>query len=332
MNLTEKLSSKKFTYYIFALFALYFTMILLYSVFSHPIMDFRVYAPLAMLGIFFVLNLSTVLLKHTYLSKANILFHTAFALIIVGVILKSLYGFSGEVRMVEDTMFTYKKPSDINLKKGFLVSDNLVLPSVSVKNIDTAYWGQRLFFTDLNGDFQFIGQSVEKHNVALGSSVKVDGVKFRIKDYGLYPKVTFFNKDGAVVSRGVLPARIFPQGMAVGTYTMEDYNMKISAYTEYDIKDGEPVNLGHRVLDNNDVLFDVTVTHRDGAVVFDGLVFPGQGITIDDLVLSFEGVKEWVNVNLSYDPGEYFVFAGFFIALMALLFRLREIINKGRIN
>lgn len=320
-NTISRLASKKFTFYLFSSFGIYFLGLLSYWLFSHPIQDGRIFIPFAVLSFLFFVNLGAVLVNHKYLSFANMWFHLSFFLIAVGVIVRTLFGFSGEFVVTEHSVFLYEPEMASMFNKGILVDDDdAAIPSFRVGNLETAFWGDRLFFTNLEAQISFLtgGESV---NLVLGTSIKKDGVKMRIKNYGFYPKASFY-ENGLLVERGIIPLSLFPQGVPA-SYDIDGHELRFVMFTDADIVEGRIVNRSNAISSKPPIVFATLL--KDDVVEFDGIVKAGQALKIGDKSIAFDGVKQWVSVEVRRDPGEYFVFAGFVLALCGLLFRVFEI-------
>lgn len=325
-ELISRLSSKTFTVYLFWFYGLYFAGLMAYWLLSHPIQDGRIFIPFSILSLLFFIHLLSVLIKHKYLSKANIWFHISFFVIALGVMVRVLFGFSDEFVVTENSVFLYEPEMAESFDKGFLVhKGNMNVPSFRVGDIGTKFWGSGLFFTGLEADITFLSDS-EITKLPLGTSVKKDGVKLRIKNYGLYPKSSFY-KNGMLIERGIIPLSVFPQGMPV-TYEVDGHQLRLVMFTDADIVEGTVVNNSHLL--SSKPLVVVATLVKDDVVEFDGIVGSGQALSIGDKSIAFDGVKQWVSVEVRRDPGEFFVFAGFALALFGLFFRVFEIRRGGK--
>lgn len=298
--------------------AYFFYLAILWFLNMRPPAHFMVWSPLLVIIIPFLANVLISLFTRHYAYTGNILFHAAFFIVVIGIIISLFYRFEGTAVLTEGSVFWGERASylAVNKKAGF---DSLA-PKVSFKldKIIPEYWGERLHFTRLDGEVRYPAETLEnKGIVRLNGGLKINGARIRHEGFGFAPEILVEDLKGGAFRRQTAVMRLFPPGS-------EDY-LELGSYKIYMQIFSDPVEgkegFRNRSMNLSEPIFKIKVIWM-GQQIYDGILKLGDTIRLGTMGISFPKVKYWLQIEIVNDPGELIVIIGFITLIAGLFFRL----------
>lgn len=322
MNFSERvvstLGSRRFSLLILKIGILYFLLLtLLWIMDLIPPSPWMVWGPAFLWFVFFLINLTISLLTRKYIFRGNLLFHIAFLLVAGGVVVSALFRFSGSAVVLEGESFwggegEYTRPPSY----GLLV-DTPPVVSFLLKKVTPGYWRDELYFVRLDALIRYPAWDPEgEATVRLNGGPRIGGARLRLKGFGLFPVIRV-EQGGRLLFDGPVRALVFPPGNE-DAVEIGSYRFHIRLFPDA-VVEGERVRNGGMEPKNPLLLVRVEWLGRE---LFNGPLDVNGTLRAGDLLLTFKGVKEWVEFGVVRDPGEWFVFFGFLLAIAGLLWRM----------
>lgn len=332
------LGSKKLSISLLIIAAFYFSYLsLLWFLNTKPPAFFMVWFPVLVLFVIFLANVIISLFTRHYAYAGNIIFHAAFVVIAIGIVLSLLYRFEGQAVLTEGSVFWGEKSdyAAYDAAKGMPIirvfkkrnkEDNFdrLAPKVSFKldKIIPEYWGERLHFTRLDGEVRYPAETLEnKGTIKLNGGLSMGGARIRHTGFGFAPEVTVFDTKSGALHRQIAVINIFPPGsedyLEIKT-GMGNYKMYVQVIADPANEKGRLYNKSMNLVDP---IFKVRVTWLDQPVYY-GILKKGENIRLGDTNISFAGVKYWLAIEVVKDPGEMIVIIGLISMGAGLLMRL----------
>ena len=249
-----------------------------------------------------------------YSPIGNLLFHAAFLLILVGVVVNLLYRFEGLAVIAEGRPFSGGK-AEYRTIEG---DPPAALPEVDfdVEKITAEFWGDRLFFTRLEAQLLHRGgRDVAK----LSSAVQVGNAAVTIAGYGYVPMYQLKNRSGDTLDQAYVKLNIFSPG-SEDHFQVRGYPHKVfvSFYPDYTQVAGKIVNKSMNPVNPTYFLRIL----RGRLPVFIGAVKPGQWAEYDGLRLSFPSYVKSGDFQIVRNPGHPFIWTAFIMMGAGLVWKL----------
>jgi len=281
---------------------------------------YMVWFPVLALTIPFLANVIINLFTRRYTYTGNILFHAAFAVIAIGIGISLLYRFEGKIILTEGGVFWGEKTDYLAMNKKDAFTRLAPKVSFRLDKIVPEYWGQRLYFTKLDGEISYPAETLaSKGTIKLNGGLTINGARVRHTGFGFAPEILLEDMQSGTIRRHTTVMRIFPPGS-------QDY-LELGSYKIYMQVFSDPVTergkLQNRSMNLIDPIFLVNITWM-GQPIYKGLFKKGQGIMLGNtnIKISFSGVKYWLQAEIVKDPGEMIVIIGLVAMAAGLLLRL----------
>lgn len=242
---------------------------------------------------------------------ATLLFHLSFFLMLLGWLTVFYTRFSGFVDVAEHEPFTgevSRYNASPKLPKAgtppalkFLVES--VLPEMS-QGVAT---GMKISLRDEAGAL---------HEVGINRPYKKGYASVLFNDLGIAPLFVVEDAsgreiDGAYVKLDVLKGKR-------DRFSMRGYDVAAWYYPDHAVVDGRDTT---RSEEFKNPAFHLEVS-RDGRRVAEGTVHPGEAVPVDGIVIGFKEQSFWVRFLVTKEYGQEAIYAGFLLALAALIWRL----------
>ena len=281
---------------------------------------YMVWFPVLALTIPFLANVIINLFTRRYTYTGNILFHAAFAVIAIGIGISLLYRFEGKIILTEGGVFWGEKTDYMAMNKKDAFARLAPKVSFRLDKILPEYWGQRLYFTKLDGEISYPAETLaSKGTIKLNGGLTINGARVRHTGFGFAPEILLEDMQSGTIRRQTSVMMLFPPGS-------EDY-FELGSHKIYIQILSDPVTeqgkLQNRSMNLIDPIFLVNITWM-GKPIYKGLFKKGQGIMLGNtnIKISFSGVKYWLQAEIVKDPGEMIVIIGLVIMAAGLALRL----------
>lgn len=324
-SIIDKLGSKRFSMILLKVavgYLIYLTFMWIIS--TRPPAFWMVWFPPAVWGVLFSVNIVISIFTQGYAYKGNLIFHIAFIIVAVGVVVSSLYRFEGSLVLLEGDVFLGERSSYIRHSAGD--DFDRLAPKLSFKldDISAEFWGWRMYFTGLEAKIRHSAASLaERDTILLNGGPTINGARLTLSSYGYSPYL-HFRKAGMLIRKGITSLQIFPPG-AEDSLEINNYKIFVTVYPDAVERDGRIVN---NSLSIKDPVFVVRVEWF-GEEVFSDSVRVGEEFKYQDISIIFEGLRPYVVIDVIKDPGEKVIFLGFIAAIIGLIMRL---VSGGRLN
>jgi cytochrome c biogenesis protein ResB len=168
------------------------------------------------------------------------------------------------------------------------------------------------------------------HDVDINSPYKTGHTSFVLKDLGVAPLFVVRDASGREID-GVFVKLDVLKGKE-DHFELGGYQFTAVFYPDYVVRDGNP---GSASDDIKNPAFGLTI-RKNGAVVGDKVVRPGETFPVGDRTLTLAEMRFWVKVMVVKEYGLEVVYAGFLLATIGLVMRLvfyrREIIGAVEVQ
>lgn len=243
---------------------------------------------------------------------ATLLFHLSFFLLLVGWLISFYSRFSGFVDVAEHEPFLGElsryNASPKLPKAGGPPEVKFLLESVRPEVSQGVATGIKIVLKDEAGT---------QHEVDINQPYKVGYASVLFNDLGISPLFVIQDAsgreiDGAYVKLDVLKGKR-------DRFAMQGYEVAAWYYPDHVLVDGKDAT---RTEEFKNPAFHLEVS-REGKVVASGTVHPGEAVLLDNgLRLGFKEQNFWVRFLVTKEYGREFIYAGFLVALAALVWRL----------
>ncbi len=296
-----------------------------------------------------------------YLREAgNLVFHVSLVAVLVGVGIGSLWGYRGNVIVVEGSGFSNTLTEYDEFSAGSLAGGSSLPPfTLSLQDMTAdfqtsgAQIGQPSRFEATGTVTAAPGQDPRRFDISVNHPLEVDNTSVYLVGSGYAPVVTVRDGDGEVVSSGPVPflptdASYVSEGVIkVPDSQPEQLGMEgFFLPTAARDADGVPISIFPEAADPALSLFvyrgdlglddgapqSVYSLDKDGLRVVQGddgaperlLLQPGQRAQLPDALgsVTFDGVAEFARLQISSAPMAWLPLAGLVVAVAGLLFSL----------
>lgn len=274
----------------------------------------------------------------------NLLFHLALILILVGVSLGALFGMKGEAIVNVGERFTNTPTTYDSLSYGKLFRDQSLSPFViTVDDFQAKYDPATNAPQDYTLKVSVVGKPGApkvKRIIKVNSPLEFGSTNVYLQANGYSPIVTVRDKTGAIVLRGPIP--FLPQDAnltSIGSIKVPDSTPQLGFVASFLPTAGRdkvrggisiyPEALDPRLLFSvwkGDLGLDTGIpqsvyridTTKMTKIGLESLGV-GETFTFADGSIRFDGIVQWVNLQVVRDPGKMYSLAGGILAILGLL-------------
>ncbi|UPU36713.1 cytochrome c biogenesis protein ResB [Geomonas paludis] len=244
---------------------------------------------------------------------ATLVFHLSFFLLLVGALILFYSRFTGFVDVAEHEPFLgelsrYNASPKLPRSGGGPPEVKFLLESVRPEVSQGVATGIKIVLKDEAG---------VQHEVDINQPYKTGYASVLFNDLGISPLFVLQDAagkeiDGAYVKLDVLKGKR-------DNFRMQGYEVAAWYYPDHVVVDGKDSS---RSDEFKNPAFHLEVT-REGRPVASGTVHPGEAVLLDNgLRLGFMEQNFWVRLLVTKEYGREFIYAGFVLALIALVWRL----------
>ena len=317
-SIIDTLGSRRFSLIILkAGVVLFLFLSLLWFANLIPPAAYMVWGPFSLWALLFIANLTVSLLTKKYAYKGNLISHIAFIFIFTGVLLSSLFRFSGEALVMEGDTFWGEEKEYLRKPSYGLIQQTPPPISFKLDSITPGYWDNQLYFVRLDAAIRYPGESpVNRGIIRLNGGFDINGSRVRLKEFGYFPEI-LVGKKGELIKKGVTRMTVFPPG-AEDILEIDNYQMHVQVLPDPKLEGGRIRNMSMNL---KEPVFLVRVVWL-GRDIYRGALRKGEPVRFGDFSLTFTGIKPWVRIAVVKDPGEALVFSGFILGIAGLVMRL----------
>ncbi|MBU5615420.1 cytochrome c biogenesis protein ResB [Geomonas azotofigens] len=244
---------------------------------------------------------------------ATLVFHLSFFLLLIGWLISFYSRFTGFVDVSEHEPFLgelarYNAAPKLPKSGGGAPEVKFLVESVRPEVSQGVATGIKIVLKDEAG---------ATHQVDINEPYKTGYASVLFNDLGISPLFVLQDAsgreiDGAYVKLDVLKGKR-------DHFRMQAYDVAAWYYPDHVVTDGKDAT---RSEEFKNPAFHLEVT-RDGKAVASGTVHPGEAVLLDNgLRLGFKEQNFWVRLLVTKEYGREFIYAGFMLALVALIWRL----------
>lgn len=273
-------------------------------------------------------------LKHFMASKGtsyywgSVLFHLSFLVILIGLILNNLFGFHGSIIVPVKQIVSEDHDSYQKIREGVLFDEQHQHFQIGLEDINVAFDRGKSTASLLEakvwlmeGHRRLVGKQTVKPNQPL----RYKGRRVLLTGFGYSPYFTLEHNNKIIFEKYV---NLMTSSKKDGAIEFKDSfsipNSKIKVDVQLFPHASISANGKLTSISNNLELpaIDVKVTHTNQKL-FAGYAFAGQTIKLSNgMKLKFLGVQRYGWFDVAYNPGVYFLYGGFVLCLLGLMFAL----------
>ncbi len=257
-------------------------------------------------------------LLHAYRGRfspiGNLLFHTSFLFLLLGVIMSMLFSFEGTAMLTEGYPFSGSRGE----YKSISASPMASLPKVTfdLKRISASFWEGKMLFTGLEAELAHAG-GVEV--AQLSSPVAVGDANVTISGYGYAPMYALKEKRDRLVDQGYVNLNVFIPG-SEDHFQIPGYPHRIfvTFFPDYDEK---KEGLPNRSMSPNNPAYGLRIL-RGRLPVYTGIVRQGEWADFDGMRISFPTFARWGDFKIVNNPGALYIWIAFIMMGVGLVWKL----------
>ncbi|MDH4227921.1 MAG: cytochrome c biogenesis protein ResB [Deltaproteobacteria bacterium] len=322
----EYIGSRRFSVLLLKILAVYFAyMVVTRFLQMQPPAFYMLWGPIAAWGVFFFLNVAISFFAQRYIHDGNLIFHAAFILAAIGIMLSAAYRFEGSAMVLDGDVFFGDESGYVNHNAGEKFAELAPGLSFSLSEVKPAFWNEKLYFTSLTAKIKYPVETMDNSGeLRLNGGIAINGARLRLAGYGYVPTV-LLEKNGVFMFRAPVEMSVFPPG-SEGVFEIEGYTVRVKV-----LPDPEMTQFGlfNKSVNITDPVFVVRVEWL-GNLMFDGIVATGSRFGFGPYAMTFVELKRYVTVGVVKDMGEPFIFAAFLAALGGLALRIGGVFLHGR--
>lgn len=249
----------------------------------------------------------------------SITFHIGLLVIITGISLSMAFGFSGGIILTEGhTLPLTESDGFSTIERKPISMSALPRFTVSLHNFSAVYEKDRFpvgFRARLAIEDQGLNYTTELLEV--NRSITAGGYRFTLQRYGFAPHFTVRN-GGRVIFDGDVNLVVFSEDQEDRFEIPETgYVVNTRFFPDYYVKNGRPVS--RSVVPRNPVF--LLSVFEGNTPVCKGLVSLGKELTGGPVTIAFTGLRHWIYVGMTRDPGMPVIIAGFMLGSLGLFLR-----------
>lgn len=257
----------------------------------------------------------------------SLIFHLSFLVILIGIILNNLFGFHGVLIVPARNIVQEDHKFYQNIREGLFFDEQHEGFQIGLEDIDVSFNRGSSTASVLEAKVWLMEghrQIVAKQTVKPNYPVRYKGRRILLTGYGYSPYFTLEHNNKVIFDKYVNLMTLATNGQIEykDSFTIPNSKIKvdIQLFPHATISSqGKLANVS-----NNLELpaVDVKVTQRN-AKLFHGYAFMGQTIKLSNgMKLNFLGVKRYGWFDVAYNPGVYFLYGGFLLCILGLIFAL----------
>ena len=256
-------------------------------------------------------SLSFRAVKNRLAPFGSLIFHLSFIVFLIGGIISIKTKFVRNVILAEGQSLSSREIAEGKVRVPDL--------RMRVEKINPVYEGKS-YLTDLSSRVKIYHDRKENDvTIKVNRPFTYKSMSILIKDFGITPLYILRDAkgkelDGAFVNLSVLGPGSEDHFPIAGT----PYTAYVKFFPDYVLEEGEHSSRSH--LPRNPA-FQLEVKEGE-RIAFEGLIMRGEQASFDDFSLTFPRVRYWGRFTFIKDRGKSIIFAGFFIALIGLVWRL----------
>ena len=242
----------------------------------------------------------------------TILFHISFFFLVFGILVSMLFRFDASSLYPEGFSFPGTRESYQIISEAPLAYFPRV--SFNINKVEADFWDGRLHFTRMGAQISHNGRT---DFIELSRDTTIDGATVTANAYGFAPIYALKDRSGNIISSQPVLLRVFYPG-ARQVFQIPELPHKIYAtyYPDEDkMEDGKITNYPPKPIFKLEIF-------RGRLLVYEGLIRIGEWIEFDGLGLAFTDLSRWVGIRVVNDPGFRFIWTGFFLMIVGLIWRL----------
>ena len=264
-------------------------------------------------------------MKNRYSPLAFAMFHISFYLILLGGLISFYTEFIGYVDLAQGEPFSgelhqYNQNPGPRMPKIGSIPD----ASFTIKSIVPHVVGN----TPTGIDIVLVDQEGHEHSIGINRPYTTGPSSFVFKHLGVAP--LFVLKDA---SGNEIGGNYFKLDVVNGkedTFRLGDMVFRVHFYTDYLVQNGKPAT---KSMEFNNPMF-VVVAERGGKKIAESAIANKGSMEVAGYRLELRDLPFWVRLYVVKQQGLPIVYAGFFIASIAVIWRLiffrREIVGAVR--
>lgn len=258
----------------------------------------------------------------------SMVFHLSFIVILVGLILNNLFGFHGTMIVPEQQIVNEDHKSYQSIKEGILFGEQHQRFQIGVENMNISFDRGKTTASVMEakvwlmeGHSRLLANQMVKPN----QPVKYKGRRILLTGYGYSPNFTLEHEGKVIFQNNV---NLMTAWTKDGQIEYKDsflipnskIKVKVQLFPHASITaDGKLTNISHN-LELPAVMVNVVQQDKE---LFTGYALMGQTMKLSNgMKLNFQGVKRYGWFDVDYNPGVYFLYGGFLLCLLGLIFAL----------
>ncbi|HWI54454.1 MAG TPA: cytochrome c biogenesis protein ResB [Desulfobacteria bacterium] len=258
----------------------------------------------------------------------SILFHISFLIIVIGLILNNFFGFHGNLIVAARQIVNEDHVFYQNIKEGVMFGEQHQHFQIGLEDINVSFDPGKNPASVLEAKVWLMESHrrlVANETVKPNQPVRYKGRRILLTGFGYSPYFTLEHRGKEIFQQHINLMTTSGKSNQLefkDTFTIPNSQIKVQVRL-----------FPHATFAANGKLTTVTnnlelpaveirVTQR-GKVLYAGNAFMGQTMKLSNgMKLNFQGVKRYGWFDVAYNPGVYFVYGGFILCLLGLIFAL----------
>jgi hypothetical protein len=247
------------------------------------------------------------------------LFHGSFFLVALGFLLTLAMRQEASIWVAVGESFEGRPDQYLSQSSPRLLGSGLNAPAFSVESIRPEFWRKELLFTHLEANLLLADGTVAQTRINRPLWMGW-GMFLRLSGFGYTPRYQLQDEFGHVLDSAFVKLNVFPPGIE-DYFSLPDlpHRIYVQIFPDFAVEDGEPIT---RSLNLTEPAV-ATRVHRGHLDLGNAVLGPNDGYSFEGLRLSFPEIRYWGEFSIVRDPGAPFLFLGYLLGLLGLLFKVR---------
>lgn len=257
--------------------------------------------------------------KFKWAAFASVFFHVSFIVVAFGIIFGLLFGFNGNLEILEGDTGNVKEGNftQVRAEGAFFRGHNDFGIKVTAFNVIYGPEGGPRGFVSHVRLYDASDNYVKSTQVRMNRPLDWNGYRIFQQTYGFAPDIKITASDGAVLVDGRTKF-FFAQSQAYGQGYLDYPGLRNLTFQMAVVPTTEAGNQGKPFID-----MQVLQGEDTPQQIFQGRVPEGDSVTIPGgFVFKFKKMSEFTGLNVVYNPGISIIYGGFTLGSLAILFSL----------
>lgn len=265
-------------------------------------------------------------IKNRYSPLGFLFFHMSFLLCLLGALMIFYTRFSGDLTLTEGQTFAGDMAQFHRINSTPRIMEKLPALGLQVLGVNPVYESDVPSRLEASVKVLYDGREAEEA-MDVNQPLRRGPLAVLVKNIGISPLFQVLGPSGQEIDAAYVSLNVLRGRLDSFRMSDESYEFIVRFYPDYEIADGLE---GTRSTEIRNPAFNIQI-RRDGAVVYDGTIKPGEEAPFRHFRLKVLDIRYWVEFAVVREYGRAPLLAGFALAALGLIMRLVFYQKKMRV-